>query len=86
VPGATGLGQHLGRTVQAGDLGLRPAGAQNGGRVAGAATQIDDAAGPVEFNVAGQIEGRLRAFLAEAEIKIRIPQGHSVEQKLLQGD
>jgi len=49
-------------------------------------SQIDDAAGPFEFNPRGKIQGRLCAFLAELKIEIRVPQGHSAKQKLLQGD
>src|SRR6185437_4689649 len=71
---------HLGRGVQAADLGLRPAPGQLGGELAGATAQVHDQAGVLGPDLGRQLEERTRALVAEAQILTGIPHGDSSSQ------
>ena len=77
------LAQHVGRGIDADDLGLRKASEQQLGRVAGSAAQIEYAPRRVQRHLRQQVAWRPRALILEFQVLPRAPvRGHQRENFL----
>src|SRR5258708_10170534 len=65
--------EHRCRAVDAGDLRMRPAGAQQAGASAGPASEIDNSLGIEIGNPPDQILAGPQTLIAELEVEIRLP-------------
>src|SRR5882724_3149067 len=75
-----GLFQHVVRRIKSLQLGLRPAGGENGRRIAGPAAQVDDALWAIATHARQQFDRGPRAFIAISHVDGRIPNHQVISQ------